>query len=158
MRGRGADPDPAPLLGDAAELRQLADVHQLRGLGQPEAHHRQERVPAGEQLAPVARGEGVERVPHRLGAHVVEGGRDHRAPPSAFAAWIAAQTPAGVRGSSLWGRPSGASASPPAFTRHAAEAMVPASPIPLTPSGLTGDGVSRWSVSIAGIWLALGTA
>jgi hypothetical protein len=38
--------------------------------------------------------------------------------------------------------PSGDSASHTAFTRHAADAMVPASPQPFTPSGFTGDGVT----------------
>ena len=35
-------------------------------------------------------------------------------------------------------------------------AMVPASPTPLTPSGLTGDGVSVWWISGAGTSVAYG--
>ena len=54
--------------------------------------------------------------------------------------------------------PKGASASQTAFTRQAAEPIVPASPQPLTPSGFTGEGVTVWSSSSRGIWLALGTA
>ena len=50
---------------------------------------------------------------------------------------MAAQTRAGVSGLSMWLMPSGASASHTAFTTRGADAIVPASPIPFTPSGLT---------------------
>jgi hypothetical protein len=38
----------------------------------------------------------------------------------------------------------------------AAPGMVPASPAPLMPSGLSGDGVSRWSISTLGTSEAYG--
>jgi hypothetical protein len=38
----------------------------------------------------------------------------------------------------------------------AAPGMVPASPAPLMPSGLSGDGVSRWSISTFGTSEAYG--
>ena len=40
------------------------------------------------------------------------------------------------------------SASSIAAANTAADGMTPASPAPLMPSGLSGDGVSRWSMSI----------
>ena len=58
------------------------------------------------------------------------------------------QTRSGVSGiASMWSTPSPDSASTTALTTAGVEAMVPVSPAPLTPSGLTGVGVSVRSVS-----------
>jgi hypothetical protein len=46
--------------------------------------------------------------------------------------------------------PNGCSASMTALATAAVEAIVPASPMPLIPSGLCGDGVTVWPVSKAG--------
>ena len=54
--------------------------------------------------------------------------------------------------------PRGRSASMTAFVTAALAAIVPASPTPLTPSELTGDGVSVRSVSKLGSSAALGSA
>ena len=54
--------------------------------------------------------------------------------------------------------PSGESASTTEFTTAGEQPIVPASPTPFTPSGLTGDGVSVWLLSIHGIEDALGIA
>ena len=48
------------------------------------------------------------------------------------------------------------SASSMAEAMAAEPGMTPASPAPLTPSGLSGDGVSRWSISMVGTSLAYG--
>src|SRR5215210_3345862 len=53
--------------------------------------------------------------------------------------WIVRQTFSGVSGMSMCRMPSGASASTTALTTAGAAAIVPASPAPLTPSGLTVD-------------------
>ena len=54
--------------------------------------------------------------------------------------------------------PSGASASSTAAVIAGVAAIVPASPTPLTPSELTGDGVSVRSVSKLGSSAAVGSA
>ena len=64
----------------------------------------------------------------------------------------------GLSGMSTYVTPSGRSASITALAIAAEEAIVPASPTPLTPSELTGDGVSVRSVSKLGTSAALGSA
>ena len=125
--GGGADAGALPVLRDPAQLGEVAHVHQPRRLRQPEAHHRQQAVAAGEDLAAVAGRQRVERVPERHGAHVVEARRESSrvASRSRRPAWIAAHTRAGVSGLSMCTIPSGESASHTAFTRHAAEPIVP---------------------------------
>src|SRR5690606_23814514 len=51
----------------------------------------------------------------------------------------------GEIGIALMGKPS---ASSMAAANTAADGITPASPAPLMPSGLSGDGVSRWSISM----------
>ena len=53
--------------------------------------------------------------------------------------------------------PKGERASITALATAGVEAMVPASPAPFTPNGLTGEGVTVRSVSYFGNWSALGT-
>jgi len=53
--------------------------------------------------------------------------------------------------------PSGASASNTALTMAGGAAIQPASPIPLAPSGLSGEGVSTVSVTKLGTYSALGS-
>ena len=59
---------------------------------------------------------------------------------------------------SMKSTPTGRSASITALTIAGLAAIVPASPTPLTPSELTGDGVSVRSVSKLGTSAALGSA
>ena len=48
--GQRADPDPVRLDGDVAQLGvQVVDVDQVLHVGQPQLHHRQQAVPAGDQ-------------------------------------------------------------------------------------------------------------
>src|SRR3954470_9000563 len=61
--------------------------------------------------------------------------------------FIAVHSFSGVSGMSMWPTPNGASASSTALQIAGGEAMVPVSPAPLTPSGLTGVGVTVRSVS-----------
>src|SRR6185295_9915269 len=105
-------------------------------------------------LGAAAGRKGAQRILERAGANVVEAGRNHTAAPRCLAPCIAAHTRAGVSGLSIWRIPKGSSASHTALTTQAADAIVPASPTPFTPSGLTGEGVTVWAVSIRGIWLA----
>src|SRR4029077_4337342 len=151
-----ADPGPAAILCDPFELVQVADVDQPARLRQPELHHRDEAVAAGEDFGALIARERGEGVAQRRRAGVLEAGWDHWRPP--FACWMAAHTRAGVSGLSMCLIPRGERASQTALTRQAADGMVPASPTPFTPSGFTGDGVTVCAVSTCGIWLALGTA
>ena len=59
---------------------------------------------------------------------------------------MAVHTRAGEYGKSRWWMPSGRSASSTAFATAGTAPMVPASPAPLTPSGLVGEGTG-WSYS-----------
>ena len=43
-----ADPDLVALLADVGELAEVVDVDQVLGVGQPQLHHRQQAVPAGD--------------------------------------------------------------------------------------------------------------
>ena len=63
-----------------------------------------------------------------------------------------------VSGMSMCRTPRGESASTTELTMAGVEPMVPASPTPLTPSGLTGEGVQVWALSIHGIMRARGMA
>ena len=64
---------------------------------------------------------------------------------------IAVQTRAGENGKSRWWMPSGRSASSTAFAIAGTAPTVPASPAPLTPSRLVGEG-TRWSYSSTRVW------
>src|ERR671918_2671559 len=72
---------------------------------------------------------------------VVECGGDHRA--SSRASRIRFHTRSGVAGMVMSVMPSGARASTMALTTVGVDTMVPASPIPFTPSGLVGLGVTE---------------
>ena len=71
--------------------------------------------------------------------------------------WMARQTRSGVHGMSMLFTPHGRSASTTALTTAGVEAMQPASPTPLTPSGLLVAGVSVRPVSKCGRSGAAGT-
>ena len=89
-----------------------------------------------------------------VGAHVVEGGRDHDAPPPPGSATTPVRAwPA----SSMSVMPKGDSASTMALMTAGAEPIVPASPMPFTPSGLVGLGVTVWSSLKLGTSAADGT-
>ena len=61
---------------------------------------------------------------------------------SALASWIARHTRSGVAGMSMWRTPRCDSASTTAFCTAGVDPIVPDSPMPLAPSGLSGVGVS----------------
>jgi hypothetical protein len=78
-------------------------------------------------------------------------GKPHRtAVPARF--WFTSATMrSGLIGASLRLTPNGASAFSTAPMMAAIAAMVPPSPAPLSPSGLSGDGVSVWVMAIGGM-------
>src|SRR5690349_21473327 len=75
---------------------------------------------------------------------------------SRYNAAIFAQILAGVSGMSTCVMPSGESASTTALTTAGGSPMVPASPSPLAPSGLNGEGVSWCRISATGTSSARG--
>jgi hypothetical protein len=54
VAGGGADHQVVAVSPDAGQLAQAADVDKDRGIGEPQLHHRQQRVPAGQQLGVIA--------------------------------------------------------------------------------------------------------
>ena len=61
MAGQRADPDLAALLADVRELREVVDVDQVLGIREPQLHHRQQAVPAGDDRAPRSRASAATR-------------------------------------------------------------------------------------------------
>src|SRR5215475_15525695 len=79
-----------------------------------------------------------------------------RTPDFARAASISSTIRAGLIGASLILMPNGASAFSTEPMMAAIDAMVPPSPAPLRPSGLSGEAVSVWRIVIGGISVADG--
>src|SRR5262249_3885984 len=132
----------------AAQAAERAHVHQEFRVRQAEPQQRQQALPAGDHLGVLAAlVERADRLVERGRPDVVELGRDHAAPPFSRALCRARQTRSGVHGIVMSLMPSGRSASMIALPAAGGDAMVPASPTPLTPSGLVVDGVSVRSVT-----------
>ena len=76
MAGERADAELVGLLGDVPQLGDVVDVDQPLGPREPEFHHRQQAVPAGDDagLGTVAF-EQLERIADAAGADVVERSR-----------------------------------------------------------------------------------
>src|SRR6516225_9964736 len=121
------------------------------GRGEPQLHGWNQAHPASQRFG--AAGEQSQHFLERSRRGVVEGLRNHAVLPE-----TSLQIFSGVKGMSMCRTPSGARASTTEFTTAGEQPMVPASPTPLTPSGLTGDGVTVWLLSIHGIMCARGTA
>ena len=75
----------------------------------------------------------------------------------ALAPWIAFHTLSGLAGIGTSVTPRPDRASTMALITAGAAPIVPASPMPLTPSGLVGDGVTVWPSVSDGTSLAAGT-
>ena len=161
MPGQRADRDVVAPVADVRQVGDAADVDEHGRGREPQLHQRDQRHPAREELRVVAvLGDQRHGLVGRVGADVVERGGDHCTPPEPLPdrdAWIAAQTRSGVAGMSMSVTPRGASASTTAFITAGVAAIVPASPMPFTPSGFDGLGVTVWSSSMLGTSAADGT-
>src|SRR5262249_46885538 len=133
------------------EVRDATDVDEQRRAREAQLHRGQERVPACEELGVVVASEQRDRVIDALGDLVVERRGDHDLTSS-----IAFQTRSGVAGSGTSVTPRCDSASTIALITAGAAAIVPVSPTPFTPSGLSAV-VSMRSVSNEGSSAADGT-
>src|SRR5690606_4852547 len=101
-----------------------------------------EAVTAGEELGLVAvLSDEADRFLGRTGPDVLELGGDHVLAPF-VAVWMAVQTLIGLAGMGTSRTPRSESASTMALMTAGAAPMVPASPMPLTPSWLVGEGVT----------------
>src|SRR6266436_625628 len=162
VRGHGTDDESAAFLLDPGQARDLAEVDEVLGLGETKLHRRQEAVTAGQELGVVfVLGQEVDCLLDRAGLVVLELGWIHGRLPYFFdlAAWTVFQTRSGVSGMvSMWSMPKPDRASTTALTTAGVEAIVPVSPAPLMPSGLTGVGVSVRPVSYIGSMSDLGSA
>src|SRR5262249_44428467 len=148
-----AAPAPSP-----AKAGGPADGHQEFGVGEPQPEQWKQALSAGDHLGILAAlGQCAYRIVHRGWTDIVELDRDHAAPPLSLAPCMARQTRSGVHGIVMSLIPSGRSASTIALTTAGVEAIVPASPTPLTPSGLVVEGVSVRSVTYDGRSAADGT-
>ena len=148
----------SPLPRDAAQLGDPADVDDGGRRRQTQLQQRQQAVAAGQQLRAGMRGEQLLRVGDRAGAVVVEGRCIHglRALPG-FALHRAPDALGRQRhldrldAERLQRVDHG-------VVDRAVDAIVPASPMPLTPSGWCGDGVTVDSTSMSGSTSARGMA
>src|SRR5206468_8913538 len=150
-----ADDDGAILALDLTEAGDAADVDQQFGLGEPELHQGNETVAAGQHLRVARPTECFDRLVDGRGRCVGERVRDHRRASPALR--MACQTFSAVSGMSICLMPSGDSASITALTIAGVDAIVPASPIPLTPSGFVFVSVTVWSSANGGTSAAVGT-
>ena len=86
LRRHGADDDVVPVAAGAFELGNAGEIDQIRRRGEPQLHHRDEAVPAGERAAIVAElGEQADRFLDGFRAMVVKRSRNHGHPPLAHA-------------------------------------------------------------------------
>src|SRR3989475_615545 len=147
VAGQRADAQLVPVFLDVVEVLQAVDVDDCRRLRESEPHQRNQAVPTGEHLCVLSIfAEQLGRLLHRGGTCVFECGWNHLLAP-----FIMCQSLSGVAGMSTCLMPSGLSASQMALITAALAAMVPASPIPLTPKELVGEGVTVWSRLSGGI-------
>ncbi len=130
---------------DAAQLLDAAEIDERRRLARRSFISRQQRLAAREQFRVRLLREQRDRVLHARGPLILKNpccDRPYRRPVCAAGARsrprIARHTFSAVKGISRCVMPNGLSASTTAFATAAVDAIVPASPMPFTPSGLCG--------------------
>src|SRR5690606_17904958 len=143
------------VVADLVQARHPSDVHHRLGREQPQLHHGDEAHAAGHHLGELGVCQGRHRFLEAGGSDVIEAPGVHQL--SLLASWIACHTRFGRNGMSMWVTPSGRRASTTALTIVWAEAIVPASPIPFTPSGLMSVGVTVRASSKRGRSEAVGS-
>ena len=147
LSGHRPDQQAAVVHLDAVEPGDPVDVDQNRRPGQPEVHQRDEALPAREHLRVGAvLSEQRHRLPDVAGSGVSDGRWLHCDPSSvrAWAARIRSSRRGGVTGNRVTVTPRSLSASSIALPTRETPAIVPASPTPLIPPGMSGAGVSWW--------------
>ena len=152
MRRQRADGDGLMARRHFFQPADAAQVDDDRRRGKTQFHQRNQAVTAGEHFGVLA------VFPHQthrflqgFGGVVIEG--NHR-----LFSRMSFQSFSGRKGKSMCRTPKGFSASITALAIAGVEPIVPASPTPLTPMGLTGDGVTVLPSSKRGKSCALGKA
>src|ERR1700694_6037781 len=149
VAGQRPDRDVPVVLANVVKVADPADVDQERRRREPELHQRDQAVTAGQDFCLLAM---LDQLRHRLRERtrgdVVERGWNHRFVPPLRC--IRCQIFSGVAGMSTSLTPNGDRASTIALMTATLDAIVPASPIPLTPSGLVGLGGTVAGVSYDG--------
>ena len=156
MRRQRADPQRVALPRDAAQLGTRPMSITAGGAASRSFSSGIEAVAAGQQLRARMRGEQRMRVGDGARAVIVEvcGAYMYYAPPSRLL--HGAPYPLGRHGIRIDSTPNGSSASMTALYTVHVDAIVPASPMPFTPSGWCGDGVTVDSTSMSGSTSARG--
>src|SRR3954470_3823109 len=72
MLGHGADHDRTALQLDAGETFDLTEIDDIGRLGEPELHHRDQRMAAGQKLRLGKLGQQIGRLTNRGGAVILE--------------------------------------------------------------------------------------
>ncbi len=85
MLGRGrADDEVRPVLANAFEFGDRAEIDQVGRFGEAELHHRYEAVPARQRPRLLAQvGQQSDGLGNRFGAMIIKRGRNHRLLPAA---------------------------------------------------------------------------
>src|SRR5262249_11684097 len=162
-RARAAAGSSLPAAAEDLDSAQLGDAAQVDEGGRaraPELPFRQQRVTAREEPGVFVADGRPHTLAHARRPQVVEVGPYHGAPPTVpwppVARRMAARTRSACRGMSRCVTPSGARASRTALTMAGGDPIAPASPIPLIPKQVNGDGVTVCAVSRRGVYLARG--
>src|SRR5690606_30521557 len=144
-------------VGDLVEPGDAADIHDhVRGQ-EPQLHHGDEAHASRHHLGELGAGERRHRLVEAGSGDVLELPWIHQPFLPLCASWIACHTRFGRSGMSMCLTPSGRNASTTALTIVWAEAIVPASPMPFTPSGLASLGVTVLLSSKLGRSAAVGS-
>src|SRR4029079_11406094 len=164
--GHRAAAQAVAVLAPPSELVDPAEVDEDGRGGQSQSQHRHQGLTACDDLRVLS---GLRKRGHRVvnrgRGNIVETRRNHWRPSRAVsdiagrpaAVWMACQTRIGLQGISMSLTPRCRTASMTALTTAGVDAIVPASPTPLTPSGLVVAGVSVRPVTNDGRSTADGT-
>src|SRR5277367_5316306 len=139
MAGHRADDDRVAGIGDAAQGGDCREINKIGRLGKTQLQGRDQSHPTGDELCLLV---GAEKIRDFVEARgLVIGEFVHLGSPYSAASgwrccWITRHSFSGVAGMSKCRTPSGFSASTRALVIAAGAPIAPASPQPLTPSGL----------------------
>src|SRR5262249_9445355 len=150
---------------DGAEALHPAEIDEGRRAGQAHVQEGNQALPAGQEARLLRRlGQQGEGLPDRARGRVGEGWRLHRSSATPAATGVPVPGPrtrerirSGVTGISVILAPNGRRASSTAATTAAGDPMAPASPTPLVPPGMIGEGVTWWSRRSRGTSAAVGS-
>src|ERR1019366_6084063 len=157
VRRHGADHDGVAILADPAQGLDPAQIDDDLRCGQAQPEDRDKALATRQYLDVAGRTEQPQRLLEARRGMVVKACRDHCAPSLIEAAWSARHTLCGAQGMATSCTPRCLMASRTPLTMAGVEAIVPASPTPLTPRSFVVDADTVRSVMNDGRSAALGT-